>query len=322
MNMDTRSLNEIIEKNITLLDIEAISADERRVSQLADRASLIARGKALPDEESLDFNEFFDKTETADPPEKESGGRKKIVDAVPEQIKEYLESCAAARRGIDKLMVCRFLAERFSGIADKALPAVIPDDPQPRIAYLKNAYADDAFRRFSEAIGDPTVVYVQDFAAVCEEVYYGRADMCILPLDSSRDAKLISFYRLIEKYELKIAMSCDVTSMDGGVNTRYALLRKNAAMPSEKPGNSGEMFFEFSFVPDERSGLADVLTIAERCGLSLYKVDALPLTYTDDEFSFDVILRCPEAPRVFALYMSLAVPQYELLGVYRHIGVS
>ena len=321
MNMDTRSLNEIIEKNIALLDIETTSADERRVSQLADRASLIARGKALPDEEPLDFNAYFD-LPSDEPVELEKVRQKKPCDAVPEQIRKYLDCCAAARRGIDKLTVCRFLAERFAGIADKVLPAVIPDDPQPRIAYLKNAYADDAFRRFSEVIGDPIVSYVSDFAAVCEEVYYGRADMCILPLDSSRDAKLISFYRLIEKYELKIVMSCDVASMDSGVNTRYALLRKTASLMSGKPVGNREMFFEFSFVPDESSGLADVLTAAERCGLSLYKVDALPLTYTDNEFSFDVILRCQELPRVFALYMSLAVPQYELLGVYRHIGVS
>ena len=154
---------------------------------------------------------------------------------------------------------------------------------------------------------------------MCEEVYYGRADMCILPLDSSRDAKLISFYRLIGKYELRIVMSCDVPSGDG-VMTRYALLRKSAFLPSEKQDKKGELFFEFSFVPDESSALCDVLTAAADCGLRLYKVDALPLTYTDSEFLYDVILRCPETPEVFALYMSLAVPQYELLGVYRHMG--
>ena len=166
---------------------------------------------------------------------------------------------------------------------------------------------------------EPTVTYAADFTAVCEEVYYGRADMCILPLDSSRDAKLISFYRLIGKYELRIVMSCDVPSGDG-VMTRYALLRKSAFLPSEKQDKKGELFFEFSFVPDESSALCDVLTAAADCGLRLYKVDALPLTYTDSEFSYDVILRCPETPEVFALYMSLAVPQYELLGVYRHMG--
>ena len=102
--------------------------------------------------------------------------------------------------------------------------------------------------------------------------------------------------------------------------TRYALLRKSAFLPSEKQDKKGELFFEFSFVPDESSALCDVLTAAADCGLRLYKVDALPLTYTDSEFLYDVILRCPETPEVFALYMSLAVPQYELLGVYRHMG--
>ena len=72
-----------------------------------------------------------------------------------------------------------------------------------RVAYLRNAYADRAFRRFCEQLGELSVVYCTDFESVCEEVYYGRADMCILPLDSSRDAKLIGFVRLVDKYELK-----------------------------------------------------------------------------------------------------------------------
>ncbi len=305
MDRETEALNKVVTDNLAALDAENDAGIESRVAFLADRAALIARSEALGEGRSADFEGMFaSRTETDTP-------------HVPERIAKYLTGYRGALEKLDKLTVCGFLADRYQ--SGGTLPRKAEDEAAPKIAYLKNAYADDAFRRFSEVFEEPTVTYAADFTAVCEEVYYGRADMCILPLDSSRDAKLISFYRLIGKYELRIVMSCDVSSGDG-VMTRYALLRKSAFLPSEKQDKKGELFFEFSFVPDESSALCDVLTAAADCGLKLYKVDALPLTYTDSEFLYDVILRCPETPEVFALYMSLAVPQYELLGVYRHMG--
>ena len=191
-----------------------------------------------------------------------------------------------------------------------------------KVAYLRNAYADRAFRRFCEQLGELSVVYCTDFESVCEEVYYGRADMCILPLDSSRDAKLIGFVRLVDKYELKIVLSCGITSPDQSVTTRYALLSKNIEYPSQIGGISGSpLFFEFSFVPDETNTLAGVLAASELCRLRPYKVDAIPLTYSDNEFSYDVVLNCNGGELdTFALYMYLSVPQYEPLGVYLNLG--
>ena len=90
--------------------------------------------------------------------------------------------------------------------------------------------------------------------------------------------------------------------------------------PDELPAICDARFLELSFVPTDGITLADVLTAASRFGLDLYKVDAIPLTYVDNEFSYDVILHCPDrAVEPFALFMALAAPQYSTLGVYAHI---
>ncbi|MBQ8509744.1 MAG: hypothetical protein IJ493_07550 [Clostridia bacterium] len=317
MRPDSDGRNAIIRDNLALLDIEAGSVSERRLMQLYDRAALILQDdELLTSEDRCEaFDAMFDRPN-------------RIAPSSAEAAHPYLHDTAANDLLADKLTVCRFAAERLKQKRGFRLDQLLSADedavelaPSPKIAYLKNAYADTAFRIFSGVLNTPSVVYAGDFAQVCEEVYYGRADMCILPVDSSRDAKLISFYRLIDKYELKIALSCDVTSPDGSVTTRYALLRKSLELPRQSWLDAADAsFLEFSLIPDEKVSLADVLRAAEVCGLYIYKIDALPLSYSDSEFSYDIILRVGEGGfESFALFLALAVPQYEPLGIYPHI---
>ncbi len=208
-------LNAVIGENLDLLDEETFSAFERRVVQLRDRAHLLLRNDSLIESENRieEFSAMFDYAD--------------IQDDMPQESRNYLHSCLNTRGFSDKLTVCRFLAAELARRPKSTLKRLFPGETastSPRIAYFQNAYADAAFRIFSEVLDAPSVSYASDFTAVCEEVYYGRADMCMLPMDSSRDAKLISFYRLIDKYELNPILSCHVISPDGGVTTRYALL--------------------------------------------------------------------------------------------------
>ncbi|MBE6612170.1 MAG: hypothetical protein E7632_06740 [Ruminococcaceae bacterium] len=313
MNDTAARLNAIIDENLALLDGESFCALERRIVQLKERAFLIMRQDSLIESENRaeEFDAMF--------------RHAAIPGEAPAESGDYLTSRAGASTFSDKLTVCRYLAEGLKNRSTDTLARLFPGEAltaSPRIAYFQNAYADAAFRIFSGSFDTPSVTYAADFTAVCEEVYYGRADLCMLPLDSSRDAKLISFYRLIDKYELNPVMSCDVTSPDGGVTTRYALLRRSIALPDaslfDRPGSC---FLEFTLVPDENASLGDVLAAAKECGLSLYKVDSIPLTYSDSDFACDVILKVGSrlGLTAFALFLTLAVPQYEPLGIYRHI---
>lgn len=306
----------VIGENLSLLDEETSSAAERRVAQLSDLATLISqRPEMLLDSENRcgNFSELFE--------------RGILPAEAADEAKPYLEAYYSSQLLSDKLAVCKFLAERLGWKSDFRLASLLGDsggfrplEKDPKIAYLKNPFADSAFLIFSKLLGSPSVSYHSDFESVCEEVYYGRADMCILPLESSRDAKLIGFCRMIDRFELKIVLACDVTSPDGSVTTRYALLRRSLTFPEVLPPESDARLLELSFVPTEGITLADVLSAAAGFGLGLYKVDAIPLSYSDSEFSYDVILHCPDrAVEPFALFMALAAPQYETLGVYAHI---
>lgn len=304
--------NSIISENLSLLGEEARSFEERRLAQLRERAILIARNDDLFDSESRaeEFSALFEHQECAD--------------AIPD-AKDYLAAKFTTQLFCDKLTVCKLLASEYKKRRINVTERLLGNTPMPesvRIAYFRNAYADAAFRIFSEVIDNLSAVYASDFTAVCEEVYYGRADVCMLPLDSSRDAKLISFYRLIDKYELCPVFSCDVTTPDGNVTTRYALLKRSFTLPSRKRLDaSGLCFFEFNITPDERSPLCDVLAAAKECGLTLYKADSMPLSYSDSEFAYDVILKVGnvEGLDAFVLFLTLAVPQYEPIGIYPHI---
>ncbi len=311
---DTRGdINQVIGENLALLSHESSSAEERRLVELRERALFIARTSSLLDSDNRteEFTALFDDVTTYQSiPETELH--------IAEQLSTQLFS--------DKLTVCKFLAEEYRARKINILEKLLGDEPYGdavKIAYFRNAYADAAFRIFSGVIENPAALYASDFSAVCEEVYYDRADMCMLPLDSSRDAKLISFYRLIDKYELSPILSCDVTTPDGSVTTRYALLAKSPSLPkTEVADKCDRFFFEFSLIPNDGPVLCEVLSAASKCGLSLYKVDSLPLSYNESEFSCDVILKVGNAKglEAFVLFLSLAVPQYEPLGFYPHIS--
>ncbi len=303
----------IIGDNLAILSEENTSSDERRLAWLRDLAMLMLRDdSAIFDENRTDvFSQIL--------------GKMELESDIPKESACHLCFKDHAILLSDKLTVCKFLAEEFEHRGVKLLDRLLGNDPysrSPKIAYFKNAYADAAFRIFSDVLESPSVVYASDFTAVCEEVYYGRANMCMLPLDSSRDAKLISFYRLIDKYELSPVLSCDVTTPDGSVTTRYALLKRSISLP-QKADRHG-CFFEFSLVSDNGSALGEVIAAATECGLSLYKVDSIPLTYNSGEFSYEIIFRAddPHGLDEFVLFLTLAVPQYEPLGIYPHIRVG
>ena len=323
-NPFTERMNKILDENLSLLDDETASLSERRIAQLYDRARLILQTGELLDSEDKadDFSELFRDEPTNDPADAQSGQKTDLFFS--------LQTLS------DKITVCSFLAEelkrrrRFPMIrllgnySDEILSGDLPVDGSPMtLSYLQNAYSDRAFRRFDQILSDRhlTVSYADEHSAACEDVYYGRADFCILPLDSSRDAKLIGFYRLINKYGLKIMLTCDITSSDG-VTTRYALLEKHLELPRKGLADLADAsYFEFSFLPDEKASLADLLTAAKAYGLTLYQLNAIPLAYSDGEFTYDVLLRTDGREiEPFALFLALTVPQFDVIGMYPHFA--
>jgi len=94
------------------------------------------------------------------------------------------------------------------------LEARVPRPVGERVAYLRNTYTDTAFETFSTVLRSAASTYYSDFPGVCEALYYDRATACILPLENSSDGKLLRFYSLLTRYDLRIAYVTSVTAYD------------------------------------------------------------------------------------------------------------
>ncbi len=195
-----------------------------------------------------------------------------------------------------------------------------------RIAYLKNTYADVAYETFAAAITKDTPSsrvspsYYSDFPGVCEALAYGSATACILPMENSVDGKLLRFYSLLSKYDLRIAMACNIVAEDSETTTKYVLLRRSVMMPpAAEKDDKKDLYMECRVLLEDHMTLDRVLTAAAFYGLSLTRVDSAPSSYAGGEFTYDLILRAPRSGDLVSMlvYLYLLVPQFTLLGIYQ-----
>jgi len=229
----------------------------------------------------------------------------------------------------DRITLCSFICEILSG--RPAPPTVAEllgydeaegeDEASNRISYVHNYYSDVAYGTFAQALENPTVMYSPDFTSVCEDVYYGRAKYCILPVESSADGMLSRFRTLIGKYELNIALSCDVQTQGDDSYTRFALLHKGIV---SLPAADGERVFAFSATFDDGgASLGDVLDAADANGLKLRHISSLPASYSGRSGMYDLAFDFTgKGLTEFIVFLSLEVPQFEALGVYTHFSAK
>lgn len=182
------------------------------------------------------------------------------------------------------------------------------------ICYLRNSYADTAYSSLCRVVKNPRVTYAADFTTVCEEVYYGRADFCILPVENSSEGALSAFRALIAKYELHTAARCvvDRSEYDSAV---FALLTKNMAYF----GGGTDTYFEISFSPGADASLPDALLAASCFGLDAERVDTVRASseYGGLAPSCDIAFRCGGADiDAFLCYLALSAPRSVPLGMY------
>lgn len=188
-----------------------------------------------------------------------------------------------------------------------------------RISYLRNYFADTAYTIFSRVLDEPTVTYNTDFAGVCEDVYYGRAGCCILPIESTADGRLASFRSLIRKYELKTVFTCSVETGDG-VYTKFALLKKYMTRLKCPEKLKGDSFFEFDVTLDGISALSGVLEAAQLNDLGLARVDSLPSSYARSGYSYEMTFRTDGGfLDGFLCYLFMEDPGFTPIGIYTEI---
>ena len=108
-----------------------------------------------------------------------------------------------------------------------------PAGSHEKIATVKNNFNTLAFEHFSQSINNAKQIFASSFSQACELVNDGECEFCILPIENMSTGKMLSFYSIIDKYELKICSAYDICD-DEGNTVRYALLGKGCFEPSKK----------------------------------------------------------------------------------------
>ena len=185
-----------------------------------------------------------------------------------------------------------------------------------RTAYMQNSYTDRAWRQFAETIPDMTAEYFSSYPAVCEEVYNGRCRYCILPLYTSADGQLVSFRKLLGKYDLKICLETEVELADESV-MRFALLCRR--LPGDRE-NAVPLYMDLSVVLPENGSAGNLIAACEALGASVAAVYSIPLEYADRTSEFCLEMDISDADLAgLSVFLEASQLRYTVVGLYRRI---
>ena len=219
----------------------------------------------------------------------------------------------------ERLTLCRRLAALPLALneGDNAMPdqQASPDE-MVSIAILNSPIFSTAIAAFSAVLPKAEPLLCRSFSDICEEVAAGRAAFGILPLEDSAEGKLFRLYEQIERFELHIACTADITELDGK-RVRMALLYKNEP-PNVTP--CGERMLECLLYAENECTLTDLITVAVAFDLSLRRVDSLPLSYREDDFVQHLVFRTVKNEiKGFLIYLSLFLPRVSITADYINI---
>ena len=189
-----------------------------------------------------------------------------------------------------------------------------------RIAYVKNSYNDIVFGEFSDIIKDAKASYFDNTVDVCESVLLGKCQYCILPIETMRDGKLISFYKAIINYNMKICAEYDLINPDGVGYTRYALLGTTLGQNNKlKKTKNNCKYLEITYL-DENVSFGEILVAAEYFGLKLESVDTLFINEISEKKRFCAVFSAIGADiDALMTYLTVDYPDVSIVGLYQRI---
>ena len=249
----------------------------------------------------------------------------KIIDKNAKDI----NSIYAALSLRERLLICESISNAYIGgkkinyemflESDKHTPQ---DSSKDRIAYLKNSYNDAAYLQFANLLSSPCATYYDSIGNVCESVYNNTCQYCILPLETSTDGKLSSFYDLILKYGFTICAVYDLHLSDSSKYTRYGLISKgnDANVPTLKT-KSKIKYLEFVFEHDFYPSITDVLSASEFCSMKLRRIETLNILPNKNKTPLICpVFRVDTADiNTFLTFMAIDCPSFKILGIYTQI---
>ena len=225
----------------------------------------------------------------------------------------------------DKIFFCKKICESSLKKHIHSLLFIGSNEPTPagahsKISFIKNKYNDLAFERFSTFVPNAKADYATSFKESCENVTDGFSEYCIIPITSSTDGRLMSFYSLLDRYELKICSVTDIDDDETSKTIRYACLCRNCHDPFEKKSSKGSVIFEFSAIDSTNDFLPLLLLCAKEAQAEIVNIDSIPVEYSYHMQRFFFSFRIPSQNALFfRLLTAISQENYNPIGIYKEI---
>lgn len=274
------------------------AADNRELRLLAVMEAAKASAADLSAERTLD-TDLWHSPLSAQPTADEAFHRATVLD-------EQLAFCRTLLS-----IIPHFPHEEESG------DTIAPFPTAPRVATLEGEFFAEALRSFSSVVPHTIPMRADSFSAVLEEVAIGNADLALLPTEDERGGKRLSLIEACDQLELHVNCVADTPSPHGGRPVQFALISRNPAFLLPP---MGKQMIECRVFDEDAFALADFLTAAAACGLSLFRIDSLPDPYGDGLFAHHAVLSAENGdPALLEAYMALRLPRSFVTGRYLYL---
>ena len=215
----------------------------------------------------------------------------------------------------ERMALCRALL----ALRPDLLPideTVVQPPVAPRVARLAGDVFAKAAEIFSPLLPKAIPVTLSSLSELLEATASGETDFALLPLEDGRGNRFLQFYEDMERLELHVTHSCDVSLGEDTLPDRFALVSRqyhpHAAL-------SAELVLECRVSGDDPLAQGELLTVAADTGMLLRRSDARPVSYAEGKFNHYPVLLAPKDTRAFELYLRLFLPSAAIMGRYLHI---
>ena len=130
-----------------------------------------------------------------------------------------------------------------------------------QLAYVKNHFSNEAFKRFDEVIGRVRSEYCDTFETAANGVYYGQYSGCILPFEATWGNVMNGIMNIVSKYGLKKSLVCNISMPDSGV-TKFGIFTREMIFD-----NDNDML-DISMEKTDFFSLAGIANAAKRFGFA------------------------------------------------------
>lgn len=242
-----------------------------------------------------------------------------------EKITELFEDKNLKLSPEDKIFFCKSICNSNLQKEIRSTLSIGSNEPTPagahsKISFIKNKYNDLAFERFSKFVPNAKADYATSFKESCENVTDGFCEYCIIPITSSTDGRLMSFYSLLDRYELKICAVTDIDDEEASKTIRYACIGRSCTEPIEKKNSKSNVIFEFSAVDSTNDFLPLLLLCANEARAEIVNIDSIPIEYSSHLQKFFFSFRIPSQNALFfRLLTATNQENYTPIGIYKEI---